>query len=608
MKTLIQMTLSALIAACIVLSLQGCSVEAPESTEAHADVSATVWTCSMHPQIQQPEAGDCPICGMDLIPLLDDAGNDAGPRELAMSESARALADIQTIEVKRDYPSARIRLVGQLAYDATKVKSLTARFPARIDTLFVNYVGVRVERGEHLAMVYSPELLTAQQELISSHARDPKSKITSAAREKLRLWDLLPEQIDAILEEGVAKNHFELKAPISGVVVAKQVSEGDYVKTGEALFEIVDLSELWLYLDAYESDLYWLRYGQTVTFSVEAYPGETFEGSIVFIDPELNRKTRTVPVRVNVANADRRLKPGMFARGIVASRISEDGKVYAPDFSGKWICPMHPQVREDVSGDCAICGMPLVEAEKLGYVDDANGAAPLVVPASAVLKTGTRSVVYVKINNTERPTYEGREVVLGPRADDVYLVHSGLSEGEQVVTNGAFKIDSALQIQAKPSMMSMPAGGESELRRMDGGELHSLHVMDAQAVEALLPEYFNLQNALADDDLAGAKEAIGVMRVADVWWRRPDHLLKPMAEAETLEAMRRPYFESLSNLFIQGVMQSGYRPTYPLYRMHCPMAFDDHGADWLQNNNELKNPYFGAMMLSCGELKETIGE
>ena len=415
----------------------------------------------MHPQIQQPEPGDCPICGMDLIPLESDSGADLGPREMSMSKASRALADIQTSEVIREYPEAEIRLVGKLEYDETREKSLTARFPARIDELFVNFTGIRVKKGEHLAKVYSPDLQTAQRELLTSYRADPNSSITRAAKEKLRLWDLMPEQIEAIIESGEAKDHFVLKAPLGGVVVAKHVKEGDYLKTGEPLFKIVDLSELWAYLDAYESDLPWLRFGQDVAFTVESFPGETFHGQISFIEPEVDRKTRTIPIRVNVPNTDGKLKPGMFVRGVVQSRIAEDGQVYAPEFAGKWISPMHPEVVKDGPGQCDVCGMDLVPAEELGYVASEKQSAPLVVPTSAVLRTGKRAVVYVEKPDTERPTYEGREIVLGPRAGDYFLVTSGLDAGERVVTNGAFKIDSALQIQAKPSMMNPDGGGSA---------------------------------------------------------------------------------------------------------------------------------------------------
>ncbi len=567
----------------------------PASTDVPVAESAapTVWTCSMHPQIQAPEPGDCPICGMDLIPLLNDSGADDGPRTLSMSESSRALADIQTTLVLQDYPEAQVRLVGKLDYDETLEKSLTARFAARIDELFVNFTGIRVKAGEHLAKVYSPDLLSAQRELLTSYRANPESSITRAAKEKLRLWDLLPEQIDAIIQSGEAKDHFVLKAPIGGVVVMKNVKEGDYVKTGAVLFRIVDLSELWAYLDAYESDLAWLRFGQDVSFSVAAMPGESFHGKIAFIDPEVNRKTRTVPIRVNVPNPDGLLKPGMFVRAVVASRLAENGKVYAPEFAGKWISPMHPEIIKDGPGQCDVCGMDLVPAEELGYVNNEAGSAPLIVPTSAVLRTGKRAVVYVENPDAERPTYEGREIVLGPRAGDVFLVSSGLEIGERVVTNGAFKIDSALQIKAKPSMMSVQADKDVSM------------VADA-SVELVAP-YLQLQRALAADDLPGSKVALKAMMAITGHTGEMAKLFHIMMVADSLDGIRRPYFETLSNAMITAVKENSNAFGDTLYRMHCSMVYDDRGADWLQDDEELMNPYYGSAMLHCGALKEEIG-
>lgn len=590
-------------------SASGASAEAAE---------ATTWTCSMHPQIQQPEPGDCPICGMDLIPLESESGADDGPRTMSMSESSRALADIQTTVVINEYPEAEIRLVGKLDYDETLEKSLTARFPARIDELFVNYKGIPVAKGDHLAKVYSPDLLSAQRELLTSYRADPNSSITRAAREKLRLWDLVPEQIDAILESGEAKDHFILKAPIGGVVVAKHVKEGDYVKTGESLFKIVDLSRLWAYLDAYESDLPWLRYGQDVSFSVEAIPGETFHGQVAFIEPEVNRKTRTVPIRVNVPNPDSKLKPGMFVRGIVASRLAEDGKVYAPELAGKWISPMHPEVVKDGPGECDVCGMDLVPAEELGYVDNATESAPIIVPTSAVLRTGKRAVVYVEKPNTERPTYEGREIVLGPRAGNYFLVTAGLDAGNRVVTSGAFKIDSALQIQAKPSMMN-PQGGGPTPGHNHGGAAPAASQTDnskhdgmvmlkiaGDVAPQLMESYLTMQSALAGDDLDAAKaQAKAMMEVSGHSGDLPT-LLHDMLAAETLGAFRIPHFETLSNALITAAKAAPASFDGDFYIMNCSMANDNQGADWLQATKPLKNPYFGAMMLKCGDVKEII--
>lgn len=562
-----------------------------------------VWTCSMHPQIQQPKPGDCPICGMDLIPLLAEENSDLGPRTLSMSESSRALAEIQTTEIRSGYPTRELRLVGQLNYAETQEKSLTARFPARIEKLFVNYTGVPVQRGEHLAEVYSPELLTAQRELLSAYQRDPNGSLTAAAREKLRQWDLLPEQIESILQANQAQDRFELRSPINGVVVMKNVKEGDYVKTGEPLFKIVDLSELWLSLNAYESDLFWLRYGQIVEFTVEAYPGETFSGQVVFIAPELDRKTRTIPIRVNVPNPQGQLKPGMFARAKVQSRIAENGQVYAPDLAGKWISPMHPQIVKDQPGSCDICGMDLVPAESLGYVSNASAAAPLLVPASAVLRTGKRAVVYVQVPDTERPTYEGREIVLGPRAGEVFLVESGLSAGERVVTNGAFKIDSALQIQAKPSMMSADTTEDQPADE----STQSLEIPLPQ-LQDLLPQYFALQSALAADDLPAAQAALKAMMAVSGHHGALADLIHTMLAAADLEAIRRPHFETLSNAFIAAAQAHADALDTPVYRMNCSMVYPDRGADWLQNNDQLLNPYYGSAMLRCGTVEERVGK
>ena len=320
---------------------------------------------------------------------------------------------------------------------------------------------------------------------------------------------------------------------------------------------------------------------------------------------------------MNVPNPDGKLKPGMFVRGIVASRLAEDGKVYAPEFAGKWISPMHPEVVKDGPGDCDVCGMDLVPAEELGYVDNATEGAPVIVPTSAVLRTGKRAVVYVAKPDAERPTYEGREIVLGPRAGDHYLVAAGLDAGERVVTHGAFKIDSALQIQAKPSMMN-PEGGGPAPGHDHGGESaavgtdHSQHVeaavlqISAEIAPALAEPYLAMQSALAQDDLEAAKaEAKAMMQSTGHSGDLPA-LLHDMLAAESLALFRKPYFQLLSNAMIAAAKANPEAFDRELIVMHCPMANDNKGADWLQASEPLQNPYFGEMMLKCGEIKETI--
>jgi len=444
---------------------------------------ATTWTCSMHPQIKLPKPGKCPLCGMNLIPLIDNSDEGAGLRELSISETSAILMQLETSPVERRFAQAEVRMTGKVNYDETRVSFITAWMPGRLDNLFVDYTGVQVKKGDHLVSIYSPELLSAQQELLQaiesvkslknsdlSMIRNASEATVDASREKLRLWGLTAEQVQAIETRGTLTDHITLYAPVGGIVIHKNAQEGMYVKTGYRIYTVADLSRVWVELDAYESDLPWLHYGGKVTFTSEAWPGEKFTGTISFIDPILNAKTRTVSVRVNLENPGMKLKPGMFVRAIAHPQIAKGGKVMNPDLAGKWISPMHPEVVKDGPGPCDVCGMPLVTAESLGYVAAESVNAPLVIPASAVLLTGTRAIVYVELPEKEKPTYEGREIILGPKAGSDYIVRRGLTEGDRVVSRGAFKLDAELQIQAKPSMMTPEGGGGGGMAGMDHGE------------------------------------------------------------------------------------------------------------------------------------------
>jgi len=428
----------------------------PESGLSSEQSVSQKWYCSMDPQIIRDKPGKCPICGMALVPMPSDLAAGTGLRELVISEEAAKLMEIQTSVVQRKFVTNEIRMVGKIDYDETRVKNITAWVPgrSRINRLFVDFTGITVKKGDHMVELYSPELISAQSELLLSSTK-------SLAREKLRLLGLTPGQIEQIEKTGKPVDYLTIYAPIGGVVIHKNATEGMYVDTGTPIYRVADLSRLWVKLDAYESDMLWIRYGQEVEFTVEAYPGEVFRGTISFIDPVLNDKTRTVKVRVNVDNSQGKLKPQMFVKAIVRSKIAVGGRVMATEMMGKWICPMHPDVVKTQAGSCDICGMDLVTTESLGFIKaDAPEKAPLVIPASAPLITGKRAVVYVQVPDTKKTTYEGREIVLGPRAGDYYIVESGLQEDEIVVTNGNFKIDSAMQIQAKPSMMN-PEGGKA---------------------------------------------------------------------------------------------------------------------------------------------------
>jgi Cu(I)/Ag(I) efflux system membrane fusion protein len=418
--------LAALLLAAVFAVSCGGDVELPDG-HAQEEAESSVWTCSMHPQVRSDGPGDCPICGMDLIPVEGEGtAEEVGERVLSVSEAGRKLMEIETAPVMRMNVGVDVGLVGKVTYDEGRVSRIAAWVPGRVERLHVDYVGYEVTAGEPMVELYGPALLAAQQELLQSlgahrdavAAGKPRlieatSEVLEAVRERLRLWGLSGVQVAEIENRGVAAPRVTIESPTGGTVVEKGVTEGSYVSTGQMLFTIADLSVVWVELSAYESDLPWLSEGQPVEFATTAFPGRTFTGTLSFVEPVVNPVTRTVTVRAEVANGDGALKPDMFVRATARSAH------HAHD-----------------------------------------GTAPLVIPATAPLLTGKRAVVYVELSGTDAPAFEGREVVLGPRAGDYYVVISGLHEGERVVSEGAFKIDSALQIRAKPSMMSPDADGK----------------------------------------------------------------------------------------------------------------------------------------------------
>lgn len=388
----------------------------------HSAEDATIWTCSMHPQIKQDKPGQCPICAMDLIPLTSaqSAGDDIDPNEIVMTRSAAKLASIQTLIVSKGTPRKTIYLQGKVHADERNIAELTARFGGRIEKLFVNFTGQNVRKGEKLVTIYSPDLVTAQRELLEAISfKDSRPSFYMAAKAKLRLWDLTDDQITGIEENGEPLLYFDVLSPISGTVMMRHVALGNYVKEGSALFQVTDLSRIWVMFDAYESDLPWIKMRDHVELTIQSLPGKSFEGKVAYIDPFINPTTRVAKVRIELPNPGLKLKPEMFVRGILHSKIAES-------------------------------------------------ADNLLIPKSSILWTGKRAVVYVKVPDRESPSFLYREITLGPEAGNFYVVADGLFEGEVIAVNGVFKIDAAAQLEGKPSMMN-PGGGKVSMGHNHGG-------------------------------------------------------------------------------------------------------------------------------------------
>ncbi len=405
-KSLIQISIASIVGLCIGYLVFGTDTNAEVSSleKDHIHNQEESWTCSMHPQIVQSEEGDCPICGMDLTPMSAISGT-VHPEEFTMTKNAVALANIQTTKVGNRIAKGALILSGKITADESTNTIQASYFTGRIEKLFVNTTGERITKGQKLAVIYAPELIAAQQELLTAASvKETQPQLYTAVRNKLRLWKLSDAQVNAIEEAGRIQEKFPIFATVSGIVTHKISEEGDYVKQGHPLFNVSNLNTVWAEFDAYENQIRVLQDGQHITIQTNAYPDQKFETKLTFIDPQLNSATRTVKVRAVLKNKNNMFKPGMFVKGSVTSIES-------------------------------------------------NTDQNITIPTSAILWTGKRSIVYVK-TKPDQPVFEMREVTLGSSGDDYYTILGGLALGDEVVTNGTFTVDAAAQLQGKKSMMN----------------------------------------------------------------------------------------------------------------------------------------------------------
>ena len=481
------------------------------TTDRHIASAGIEYYCPMHPAVVQDEPGKCPICGM---PLAKRKQGDKAP--LAAGVTARvqlapnrvAQAGIRTTEVDYRPLAQTLTTVGYVAFDERLLANVVSKSPgkSRVEVLLVNYTGKEVQAGEPLAELYSPELSQAVAELRTARRveRESAGLQTVAGRsllgdrqvmlrlstEKLKRWGITQRQIDEILQQDKNDYKIPILSPISGTVVRKNVVEGQEVAEGYPMFEVADLSRVWIQAQVYEHQIGLVHVGQTVEATVAAFPGQTFPGQVAFIQPTLDQATRTVEVRFNLENPDHRLRPGMFATVVLQTPVIE-----TPAFQSRLAANPRP------SGTTHLAGLTVEEQKicpvttlKLGAMGDpiavkvegrevwtCCGACPpkllaqpakylarlapvprdevLSVPESAVIDTGSRKVVYVEV---EPGVFEGRVVVLGPRIGNRFPVLDGLAVGETVAAAGAFLIDAESRLNpgsAPRESVDDPAAG-----------------------------------------------------------------------------------------------------------------------------------------------------
>ncbi len=533
-----------------------------------------VWTCSMHPQVRQPGPGACPFCGMDLIPLTTDGGGD--PTILKMSNAAIQLANIQTTVISTGVTESGIKLNGKVKVDERRVNTQTTHYSARIEKLFKNYTGEYIRKGAKIASLYSPELLAAQEELIEAKELEASNPtLVEAARNKLHHWKLTTEQIHEIEKTGIPIRNYDLLSDYTGILTRKMVNSGDHLMEGEAIIEVTDLSKIWVVFDVYEKDIEQLRLNDKLRFSSNASNRE-MDATIAFISPQVNPQTRIVEVRADVDNKDNLLIPEMFVQGTIA----------------------------------------------------AKGISGLTVPKSAVLWTGERSIVYVKLENGS--DFQLREVVLGVRTGDHYMVESGLNDGDEVVTNGAFTLDAESQLRGNNSMMNpisvvvnLEDAVFKEVELPEFKDFTNMVTPEFQKqLTALSLEYVKLKDLMVEGDGDKIRKAgivvEGALKNVDMSLTKGDGhmhwmaMLNPMQESLTAISstedrdVQRLQFINLSKALINAVQSFGTSIDSPLYVQFCPMANQNKGAAWISLNEEIINPFYGDAMLNCGNIEDII--
>ena len=546
------------------------------------ELNHQTWTCSMHPQIRQNEPGACPICGMDLIPLEDEQG-DLDPRAVSMSPTAMQLAQVRTLVVGKGDSHKSIRLTGKVQADERQLFTQTSHIPGRVEKLNVNFTGDYVNRGQVIALVYSPDLVTAQEELLeAAKIKDKQPSLFEAAKEKLKNWKLSDGQIEKIIFTKKIMNEFPILANASGYVTKKMVNLGDHLKEGQPFYEIANLSKVWVLFDVYESDMQWIKKGDAIDYTIQSVPGKTYTGKISYIDPAIDPKTRVAQARVEVSNSDLKLKPEMFATGQIKSNTDKDNE-------------------------------------------------SLTVPKTAVMWTGKRSVVYVMNKDANGVSFIMREVTLGPELGEEFVIESGLEAGEEIAVNGTFSIDAAAQLAGKPSMMN-PTGGVVVTGHNHGGNTEQMNMktevkkisIDKSAKEALQPIYINylkLKDALVGSNFEKAKSEAKMLKNSiktvemtlfkgeahNEWMKLLGQFNASLEHVDhwaNVENVRMSFI-TLSNTLIE--LTKVFSPyDHKLYVQFCPMADNNNGANWLSEDEEIKNPYFGDAMLTCGNIEEEL--
>jgi Cu(I)/Ag(I) efflux system membrane fusion protein len=531
-----------------------------------------MWTCSMHPQIMQPEAGDCPICGMDLIPA-ETSADGLMADQFKLTQNAMALANIETSIVGAGkIENNSTKLSGKIVPNEEANTVQVSYFSGRIEQLNVNFTGEEIRKGQLLATIYSPELYAAQQELITAVSlKESQPALYKAVRNKLKIWKLSESQIQQIETSGKVKENFPVYATVSGTVSEKLVAQGESIKQGQPLLKIANLNTVWANFDVYENQIDAFKKGQEILIKSNAHVDKEFKAKVAFIDPVLDMRTRTVKLRVVLNNKEGFLKPGMFVEGKIKGITSSKKEL-------------------------------------------------LIIPSSAILWTGKRSVVYLKANSNE-PIFKMLDVTLGNKVGDYYEIVEGLNFGDEIVTNGTFTVDAAAQLKGKKSMMNKKVGKVNTDSHLNMNKRISVSSDFQNQLKVVFNEYIKLKDALIKEDSKSVKSASKKItdnlskvdmkllenKAVHKHWMSLEKEIKIAATLISNTSIikeQRHHFKQLSSNLANALEVFGINEK--VYHQFCPMADANKGAYWLSLEEKVINPYFGEAMLTCGEVKQVI--
>jgi Cu(I)/Ag(I) efflux system membrane fusion protein len=485
----------------------------PQSSADGSEDSDTEYYCPMHPNVVRPTLDPngampkCPICGMPLSPRKKGEAPKLPEGVLSrkqLSPEQIQLAGVRTVEVAYQLLTKELTTVGYVGYDESRRSRIVSRVSGYLEKLYVDKPWITVKEGDPLAEIYSPELYSAARELLLALDRRATSGLAESGREKLRLLGIGDKEIDEIVESRRANHRLVVRSPRTGHVIRKDVVEGAHVETGQTLFEVADLSTVWIEAEVYEADIEFLREGQTVEATVEAFRNRTFNSKVSLVHPHLDPSTRTNAVRFELENPGHKLRPGMFATVRIRTPLSEiepfatlaaeslaaSSPIRSAEPREYFACPSHPDVMMDQPGDCPKCKTelerrplgndqrliwwcpmhPKVTSDKSGgECDECSGmklvpkltllakeGEVLAVPERAVIDTGSKQIVYVE---REPGQFEGVQVELGPRSGGFYPVVKGLEPGDRIAAAGSFLIDAETRLNPAAAATYIGASG-----------------------------------------------------------------------------------------------------------------------------------------------------